>query len=69
MFPDDNPGLRRAVRRYVKRLYYCTNLEHPLEKEHVCYERELTKKRGGTTVIGEWRTKVYNRFLPTSRIF
>ncbi|PVY38094.1 hypothetical protein [Pontibacter virosus] len=37
-----NPGLKLAVRRYAKRIYYCTNLEHPLEKELVYYERELT---------------------------
>jgi hypothetical protein len=36
-----SPGLRLAVRRYVKRIYYCTNLEHPQEKELVYFEREL----------------------------
>lgn len=38
-----NPGLRLAVRRYVKRIYYCTDLEHPLEKETVYYARELAE--------------------------
>ncbi|GGG23078.1 hypothetical protein [Pontibacter amylolyticus] len=36
-----NPGLKLAVRRYARRIYYCTNLEHPLAKELVYYEREL----------------------------
>lgn len=36
-----NPGLRLAVRRYVERIYYCTNLEHPQEKELVYFGREL----------------------------
>ncbi|WP_266205868.1 hypothetical protein [Pontibacter kalidii] len=40
-----NPGLRLAVRRYVKRVYYCTNLAHPLEKELVYFERELMDDR------------------------
>lgn len=38
-----DPGLRLAVRRYVKCIYYCTNQEHPLEKELVYYGRELTE--------------------------
>lgn len=42
MYAKVNPGLKLAVRRYAKRIYYCTNLEHPLEKELVYYERELT---------------------------
>ena len=36
-----NPSIRLAVRRYVKRIYYCTNLSHPSEKELVYFEREL----------------------------
>lgn len=36
-----NPRLKLAVRRYVKRIYYCTNLAHPQEKELVYFEREL----------------------------
>jgi hypothetical protein len=39
-----NPSLKLAVRRYIKRIYYCTNLEHPQEKEQVYFERELTDK-------------------------
>lgn len=35
------PNLKLAVRRYVKRIYYCTILEHPQEKELVYFEREL----------------------------
>ena len=41
VYAKANPGLRLAVRRYVERIYYCTNPEHPLEKERVYFEREL----------------------------
>ncbi|WP_276499861.1 hypothetical protein [Pontibacter litorisediminis] len=42
VYAKANPGVKLAVRRYVKRIYYCTDLEHPKEKEHVYFERELT---------------------------
>lgn len=41
MFAKVNPSLRLAVRRYAKRIYYCTNVAHPQEKELVYFEREL----------------------------
>lgn len=40
------PDRDLVVRRYAKRIYYCTDPKHPLNKDLVYYEREL---RNGTT--------------------
>ncbi len=36
-----NPECKLIVRRYVKRIYYCTIRDNPEEKELVFFEREL----------------------------
>jgi hypothetical protein len=36
-----NPTLKLVVRRYVKRIYYCTIQENPAHKDLVYFEREL----------------------------
>ena len=41
-----NPGLGLVVRRYVKRIYYCTAQDDPSLKDLVYYERELQGGRG-----------------------
>ncbi|MER2999519.1 hypothetical protein [Pontibacter populi] len=35
------PDRDLVVRRYAKRIYYCTDPKHPLDKDLVYYEREL----------------------------
>jgi hypothetical protein len=37
-----NPGVKLTVRRYAKRIYYCTVQENPSHQELVYFERELT---------------------------
>ncbi|MEQ9440096.1 MAG: hypothetical protein RIG62_13665 [Cyclobacteriaceae bacterium] len=36
-----DPTLKLVVRRYVKRIYYCTIQKDPARKELVYFEREL----------------------------
>nr|WKN35417.1 hypothetical protein K4G66_23875 [Tunicatimonas sp. TK19036] len=36
-----DPTLKLVVRRYVKRIYYCTIQKDPSRKERVYFEREL----------------------------
>ncbi|WP_169728010.1 hypothetical protein [Adhaeribacter aquaticus] len=38
-----NPNLKLVVRRFAKRIYYCTSPENPNQKELVYFERELLK--------------------------
>ena len=47
VYAKENPALRLVVRRYVKRIYYCTVQENPTQKELVYFERELTDKESG----------------------
>ncbi|ALI98430.1 hypothetical protein [Rufibacter tibetensis] len=41
VFAKVNPSQKLTVRRYAKRVYYCTIQESPALKELVYYEREL----------------------------
>ena len=41
VYPKVNPTLKLVVRRYVKRIYYCTIQANPTQKELVYFEREL----------------------------
>ena len=43
VFAKANPDLKLIVRRYISRIYYCTNPAKPLEKDEVYFERELKK--------------------------
>ena len=36
-----DPSHNLTVRRYAKRIYYCTDPANPLERDRVYYEREL----------------------------
>ena len=45
VYAKENPTLTLVVRRYVKRIYYCTVQENPAQKELVYFERELTSSR------------------------
>lgn len=42
VYANVNPDQKLLVRRYAKRIYYCTDVADPLKKEHVYFERELT---------------------------
>ena len=37
-----DPANKLSVRRFVKRIYYCTLLKGGIQKDLVYYERELT---------------------------
>lgn len=41
VWAKERPAIALVVRRYVDRIYYCTNQSDPLEKERVYFEREL----------------------------
>ena len=41
VYPKVNPTLKLVVRRYVKRVYYCTIQETHSQKDLVFFEREL----------------------------
>lgn len=41
VFARENPSHSLQVRRYAKRIYYCTDPANPLNKDQVYYEREL----------------------------
>ncbi|MFB9862257.1 hypothetical protein [Rufibacter immobilis] len=43
VFANVNPGQKLVVRRFVKRIYYCTVQGNPGLKEQIYYERELSK--------------------------
>jgi len=36
------PNEKLIIKRYIKRIYYCTSPAHPDQKDLVFYERELT---------------------------
>ncbi|MBC3539837.1 hypothetical protein ACFSC6_20875 [Rufibacter sediminis] len=38
-----NPDVKLTVRRYARRIYYCTVQDKPSHKEMVYYDRELLK--------------------------
>ncbi len=41
VFAKIAPTRSLVVRRFAKRIYYCTDPSSPLEKDKVYYEREL----------------------------
>ncbi len=41
VFAKVNPDLKLTIRKYLKRIYYCTISNDPSRKELVYYEREL----------------------------
>ncbi|RNI31301.1 hypothetical protein EFB08_01880 [Rufibacter latericius] len=41
VFAKVNPTLKLTIRRYAKRVYYCTVAENPSHPELVYYDREL----------------------------
>lgn len=38
------PDVKLIVRRYIKRIYYCTSVDHPEAKDQVLFEREILDK-------------------------
>ena len=40
----ENPSLKLTIRRYVDKIYYCTDQKDPGSKDRVYFERELTGK-------------------------
>ncbi|SMD32057.1 hypothetical protein SAMN04488029_0395 [Reichenbachiella faecimaris] len=38
------PDVELVVRRYIKRIYYCTLADHPETKDRVFFEREILNK-------------------------
>ncbi|KAA3439709.1 hypothetical protein [Rufibacter hautae] len=47
VFARVNPGLKLVVRRFAKRVYYCTVQENPAQKELVYFEREISNNPAG----------------------
>lgn len=45
MFAKVNPDLKLIIRQYLKRIYYCTVVGNPLQKDLVFFERELIPVR------------------------
>lgn len=43
VFTKLNPTHKLKVRKYISRIYYCSDPEKPLEKDEVYFERELMK--------------------------
>lgn len=41
VFAREDPTRSLRVRRYAKRIYYCTDPANPLQKDQVYYERQL----------------------------
>lgn len=41
VWANERPNVALLVRRYIDRIYYCTNQSNPSEKEMVYFEREL----------------------------
>jgi hypothetical protein len=39
-----DPATKLEVRRFVKRIYYCTAVKGAIQKDLVYYERELTNR-------------------------
>ncbi|MEQ8532822.1 MAG: hypothetical protein RIB86_13305 [Imperialibacter sp.] len=37
-----HPNKKLIIKRYIKRIYYCTSPAYPDQKDMVFYERELT---------------------------
>ncbi|WP_299825698.1 hypothetical protein [uncultured Pontibacter sp.] len=48
VYSSINPSLQLKVRRYAKRIYYCTDPANPQEKDKVYYERELKQYEGNS---------------------
>ncbi|WP_187260525.1 hypothetical protein [Pontibacter beigongshangensis] len=42
VYANVDPATKLEVRRFVKRIYYCTRALGPDQKDLVFYERELT---------------------------
>jgi len=41
VFAKEHPNEALSVRRYTRRIYYCTDANHPKNKDLVYYDREL----------------------------
>ncbi|MBA9075410.1 MULTISPECIES: hypothetical protein [Rufibacter] len=41
VYAKTNPEVKLVVRRYAKRVYYCTEPGKPTQSDKVFYEREL----------------------------
>ncbi|MEQ9378614.1 MAG: hypothetical protein RIG68_25725 [Imperialibacter sp.] len=37
-----HPSEKLVIRRYIKKIYYCTSPTHPEQKDKVLFEREIT---------------------------
>ncbi|WP_210463634.1 hypothetical protein [Rufibacter roseolus] len=48
VFAKVNPTVRLTIRRYAKRVYYCTVADKPSHPDLVYYERELVPPIGAT---------------------
>lgn len=44
IYDKATPDVELVVRRYTKRIYYCTVANNPTEKEIVLFEREIIDK-------------------------
>lgn len=49
VFLKTDPSHSLTVRRYAKRIYYCTDPAKPQEKDKVYYERELQSNTNTAT--------------------
>ena len=45
VFAKVNPDLKLIIRQYLKRIYYCTVMGNPFQKDLVYFERELIPVR------------------------
>lgn len=41
VYAKSNPKIKLTVRRYIRRIYYCTVAENPAAKDQVLFEREI----------------------------
>lgn len=44
VYAKATPDIKLNVRRYIKRIYYCTSVDHPEAKDQVFFEREILNK-------------------------
>lgn len=51
VFARTDPSQGMTIRRYVKRIYYCTDPANPQKKDRVFFERELRQNDGSDTNI------------------
>ena len=45
VYSKSAPNVELIVRRYIKRIYYCTDTTNPKAKDQVLFEREILDKQ------------------------